>query len=322
MNLLRRITHKLPYALFLVLAFLLLQNRVDAATPLQPPTTPSQTSSGICGNPNLLSNNLLAPQALSGNLYAKLPSTESSMAVYLYSQPIFGNTCTFLGSAVVQPNTWTYIGQINDNAQASTIIAEGSNLEAGPYEADLDLLNIPAPSPCTIKGDSCLANYGGYEGSLQPNVISTDTSQVTLFVAQPINKTAITSVNYYADGNFIYSSKNLSPVNRKYLDGGKHSVQIQVNFTRGETFSINRSINMGTDWTGTLLLRSIFYRSSNKIDFFVTIGAIILAIIIVLALARYIYKRREYKKEHGLSKKNLEPKKPSDDDPEPPVFIG
>jgi hypothetical protein len=322
MNLLKRIKNKLPYAVILVLSLILIQNQVSAATPTLPPTPLLQSTSSTCGDPSLLSNNMIALKPLTGKLYAKLPSTESAMTVYLYSQPIFGNGCTPLGSAVVQPNTWTYIGEVDDSAPASTIIAQGSSLEAEPYVADLDLLNIPSSTTCTVEGSSCLTKFDGYSGKLQPNIISTDTSQVALYVASPINNSNISSVYYYADGSFIYSANKLLPVNRNYLDGGVHSIQIQVNFKSGESISINQSINMGTDWTGSLLFKSSFYRTKNKVNFFIIIGLIILAIVSLLALARYIYKKRKFKREHGLTKENLDYKDSENDDSGPPMYIG
>ncbi len=331
MNSIEKLIYKLSLTLLIVFSFLLMQNHANAAStsiPIVPPgyipPTPTLDSSISCGDPALLSNNLLVPTALTGKLYAKLPTTESAMTVNLYSQRIFADSCTTMGSATVSPNKWTYIAQVNNTAKVSTIIATGNNLEAEPYTADLDLLYIPDSNPCVATGNLCQTSYKGYNGVLQPNLISPNTSQIAMYVALPLKGVAITNVNYYADGTFIYSSKKLMPVRRDYLDGGMHSVQIQVNFAHGETFSTNQSINMGTDWTGSLILKSTFNRTKNKVAFFVFVGAIVLVVVLALALVRYIYKLHKFKEEHGLTKENLKKIKDinPDDNPGPQMHIG
>ncbi len=333
MNLLKWTKYKLIFSILFISVLLIPQSYVAAATP--PLTYPSPivtnsnspTSSGSCGSSSLYTDNLIAPQPLIGKIFAKLPSTEMAMTVTLYSQPIFGNNCTLLSSAVVSPNLWTYMGEINDNTPASTIIAQGSNLFGEPYSASLDLLNVPSSNPCVVKGNSCLATFSGYTGVLQPSIISTDTSQIALYVANPIDNSTISSINYYADGSFIYSTKKLLPVNRNYLSGGIHNIQIQVRLAKGETLNINQTINMGTDWTGSLLFKSTFYRSKNKVSYFANIGAIVLLVVLVLGLVRHLYKRHMFKIEHGLSKDKFKNKEPDDKETEnknqdPPMVVG
>jgi len=236
-------------------------------------------------------------QSISGNIYARLPAGASPSAVYLYSEKLSDTSCQLIGAAKVFSSRWIFIG--SSTSPINNIMLNGQGLSAQPHAAVVDLLSVPNSSICTPVV-VCNINYQGDKGYLQPSLLSNTAGQIAVYEAKSITDVRFTGINYYADGSFLYSSTQLKPINRNYLPGGKHSIFIQVNFVNGEKININQVVNNGVDWSGGLRLRSNFYRSHNKFIFGGVLVCILIVMILILWLIRIIYKRHEFKIDHGI----------------------
>lgn len=235
-------------------------------------------------------------QPISGAIYARLPAGNNSSVVYLYSQTVSDTSCQLLGAAKIVSGRWLFLGSGNG---VTNIMIQSPGLDAQPYAAVVDLLVVPNSDIC-VPAVSCNIHYQGDNGYLVPNLISNTTDQIAVYEAKSITDVRFTSINYYSDGTFLYASTQLRPINRDYLPGGKHNIFIQVNFVNSEKININQVVNMGVDWSGSLRLRSDFYRSHNKLVFAGVVALVLIILLLVLWLARKIYKRREFKIDHGI----------------------
>ncbi len=272
-----------------------------------------------CGGGDLTDFSVLLTTQIKGDLYVRLPPKTEPTTIHLYSMPLLGGSCTSLGSITAQTNQWKKIASNVVLEKDTSLVIEGDNVGAEPYAAVASILIIPDSSIC-VPDQDCESSYKGYSGILQPALISGNTDQIALYQANPISDIKYKTINYYSDGSFLYSSKKLLPLNKNYLAGGVHSTSIQVIFKNGETFSINKSINNGVDWSGSLLVKSVAYKHLGQAAIFVFIGIFILIISLILWISRKIYKKRMYKIEHGLDK--YDPNKPSDNDITNPPVIG
>jgi hypothetical protein len=176
----------------------------------------------------------------------------------------------------------------------------GSGLEVEPYAAVADLLALPSAATCIVN-TVCSSTYQGYVATLLPNLISNNTDQIAVYQASSIIDVKYSSINYYSDGIFLYSSPQVRPINHDYLGGGTHAITITISFINGEKLNINQTVNMGADWSGVLRIRSDFYRSHNKFVFGGVMFCVVVVLILLLWLGRILYKRREFKVDHGLS---------------------
>ena len=235
-------------------------------------------------------------QPISGAIYAHLPSSNSPSVVYLYSQTASDTSCQLLGAAKIVSGRWLFLGSGNG---ITNIMIQSPGLIAQPYAAVVDLLVVPNTDIC-VPAVVCNINYQGDGGYLVPSIISNTSDQIAVYEARSITDVRFSSINYYADGRFLYASTQLRPINRDYLPGGQHNIFIQVNFVNGEKININKVVDMGVDWSGSLRLRSDFYRSHNKLIFAGIVVIVLIIILIALWLARKMYKRREFKIDHGI----------------------
>jgi len=235
-------------------------------------------------------------QSISGSVYVRLPTGDSPSIVYLYSESASDTSCQLLGGAKAFSGHWTFLANASN---VSNIMFQGQGLNAQPYSAVVNLIVVPIPSICSPVV-VCNTNYQGLSGYLVPNLISNTTDQIAVYQANPVTDIRRLSINYYADGVFLYSTTQLRPINRNYLPGGTHAIFIQASFANGEKININQTINTGIDWSGSLRLRSDFYRSHNKLIFAAVITAVIALVILGLWAIRILYKRHEFKIDHGL----------------------
>ncbi len=259
----------------------------------------------------------------SGSIYVRLSNNlETSSNLTLYFQSLSTGKCNLIGTAIAKYGSWTKIGSFNNsnNKYGGLFIIYGNGLGAEPYASVAKLLILPDPSLCTPT-TNCNIDYNGYTASLTPKIISGASDQIAIFLASSIVDAKINSIGYYDNNQYVYGRTTFAPFNNNYLQGGKHNTSVQIVFNNGETLSINKTVNMGTDYTGMLYLRSMLYRSHNKALLVGLAIAIILAILVIIWLARKVHRHRNYIKEHGLLDYKAPPPipKPEDDSNKPIV---
>jgi hypothetical protein len=269
---------------------------------------------GVCGSSNNSFNVSLQQAPPSGVVYIRLSNMmETSAPTSVYYQSYGDLACHLVGTVSPQYGQWIKLGQLNANNSEGSFVVQGSGLGALSYASVVQLLIVPPGTAC-IPTQNCNIQYNGFSGVLQPQLITHASSSISVYVANPVASVGYNNVNYYANGQFLYGGTALKPIDRNYLSGGISNVVIQANFTNGETMNINQTINMGSDPTGTLAIKSFIWRSRDKTLLFTSIGGVIMMLYLLLFLARLLYKRRRRKFEHGLNNYVDPDKAPEDDE--------
>jgi hypothetical protein len=279
----------------------------------------SSTSGGlICGSSSINLSTLediTKNNIPTGKAYLELNYQSSPINLSLYINNYNGNQCSLIGNVLVNSNTWVYVGNISSSS--NDVIVQGLGIGAAPYQAAAKLLIVPN-NQC-VPTNACNVNYDGLSGVLQlddSNILSGATDQIAVYGLKPISGIKVSSVNYYVDSqkSLLYTSKTLGHFNRNYLDGGIHSIQSQIKLANNQTIFANQTIDMGVDWTGTLFLKSLIYRNSGSAAVFIITGICVLILFILLALTRFIYKRHQADKFHGLDSYHPDKRPPTDTD--------
>jgi hypothetical protein len=262
---------------------------------------PSSLANCGSSNPNIYTYSTTIQQTTVGSLYIKSANQSGSATVTAYYQSADGQ-CHEINETTAKFGQWNFLGTLNNKEVMNggeTFIVQSSNLGAPPYEAVADILVLPEPSICTPTVQ-CYLNFDGYSGYIQPKLLSGATDQVAVFQADPISTSNITSVDYYDGNTFLYKSTSLSPVNKNYLNGGFHRINIVLIEKNGEEALLSKNVNMGVDYTGSLYAKSLLYRSYGILRLFALLGFLILVLVIVALVLRRMYKHRQYVLEHGL----------------------
>lgn len=300
------------------LVVILIIQLLSLAIPIGSSALTNPATTLLCGSSNQNLSTLednISKYIPSGRAYLKLNYQNNPLELSLYLNNYSNNQCNFIGRATANSNTWTYVGNIS--TPSKDIIIQGLNVGAAPYQAAVQLLIIPNNQcdPTT----ACSVKYAGLNGLLQlddSNILSAATNQIAIYGLKPINGVGVKSVAYYSDaqGDLLYTSSKLNPINRNYLGGGVHNLQIQVQLDNGQTIYVNQTIDMGVDWTGTLYLKSLIYRNSGPAAVFIIVGIILILSLLILSLSRLIYKRRLQNELHGLNRYHEPLPQQSDDD--------
>ncbi len=287
----------------LVASLFVFQGVALAASPSSQigPSQPFPTSfnSSSCGDPTYFQYSLLAPTKIAGAIYIKLPSKSAPKSIGLYSQQLTGSGCQLIGTATVNANTWTLIGNVNLEAQSGNIVISGKDIGAEPYAAVADAFILPSKLICNLK-DNCNTRYMSFSGYITPKLISGNTDEIALYNVSSIENSTISSVNYYADSQFLYSKKTLQPLNNNYLDDGIHSIEIEVNFSDGQKFIINNKYDNGQNWPGISYLKVLYFKSSNQIKLYMLFASFIIVGAFLVSIARLIHRKINYSHDHGL----------------------
>lgn len=280
------------------------QSRHVSAQSLSAPL--SLSSIGECGTESNQFNVLLKKVPAGGQVYMRLNNTsESSGSSIVYFQSFSDSQCHLIGTSNPVYGSWSKVGSYNlDTTVGGAFVVIGSGLGALPYQAAVSLLILPNPAVCAPV-TNCQVTYRGYQGVLSPQIISGATDQVAVYVASPLSGVGYSKVTYYSDNQFLYDSTHLEPINRNYLGGGVHNVSTQISLSNQQTITINQTINMGSDYADILAIRSLVYRTQNKALVFAISAMAVVILLLLLWIARLLYKHHQFKLEHGLDKLNI-----------------
>jgi hypothetical protein len=285
----------------------------------------STTSTLVCGSTDSSLSTLTdvtANNVPAGTAYLKLNYQSNPINLTLYAENYLTGTCNKIGGASINANTWVDIGKIISPVDG--IIIQGDNITAAPYQAAAQLLILQNNSICQ-PSNTCNLTFADFSGTLQldaSNIVSDSTDQIAIYAPLPVIGQNVKSISYYADNQrtLVYSSDILKSFNRNYLDGGVHQTQIQIKLADNQSIFVNETVNMGTDWTGILFLKSLIYRYSGQAAVFIIAGIFILLLLILLAIARFIYKTKRTNKFHGIN--NFQAPEAIEESENDNIFVG
>lgn len=256
---------------------------------------------GICDGSGQSYNTFMTKVEFSGAMYIRLAAGEPNTQSMVYVQSLQDEACSRIGTVIARSDQWTRVGSLNAlYPNGAAFIVSASGLATSPYSAVAQLLVLPSPQACT-PSQICAVSYHGYSGILQPVTLSNATDEVAVMVGYPISSVETKNVTYYADSEYLYGGEKLAPFDRNYLQGGVHHVAAVVELKNGETVTINGTIDMGSDYTGLLFLRSAIYKSTDRALLFALMSLIGLVLMLILYIVRLIYKHHRYKLDHGLA---------------------
>ncbi len=265
------------------------------------PSLVSADSNNNCLNGSNIYGTPVSELPSSGMAYIKLGnSDEPDQQVQVYQQNINDNSCSLVGTVNATFKQWTKLGNFN-SVPNSVFVVSGNNLSALPYQAAATILLLPDSSICEPV-IQCQIDLNGNKVVILPKTLSGNTDQVAVQEIQPLTGTKTATVNYYSNNVYLYSSKSVKPVDHRYLGSGINNINIKITLESGQVVYIYQTINMGNDPTGYYTFRSFLFRKHGETLFALVFIILIILVLSLLAVARYIYKKRRYNKTHGITK--------------------
>jgi len=263
----------------------------------------------------------VVPKDISGSIYVKLPkyaTVEASQLNIYSSTPTLGASCKLIATVNANKNNWVKLGDNLKINSGDAFTIDGPGLGAEVYAASAYIL-VVNDNACTPT-DNCNIKDSFGSGYLEPRIISSDTDQIALYLASPLQGLKPTNFNYYDNGRLIYVLKNLKKFNVNYLSGGKHNIDIQAKYSNNENLHYVSQIDMGQDWSKWLLIRSTFYKLKTPAKIIALVIFGILILFLILLIYRFILKKNKSKHDHGLD--NYTPEDQPPIDPTSNIVVG
>jgi hypothetical protein len=261
------------------------------------------SSLGSCGSDSSQFQVTTQNLPKSGQTYIKLSNSQEPItSVKLYFQSLSDGQCILIGTVSANPDTWTPIGQLsNPTGNGGFLVAAADGLGAYPYSSVLSTLIVSDPNICNPT-KACNILYRGYNGVLEPSIISHASDQIAVYTINPINDQSYQKVSYYDNGKYLYGGSDLKQFNRNYLSGGVHNINTQLTLKSGQIVDINQRVDMGSDITGMLYIKSIAYQSKNRVVLLGVVLLILSTIGLTLLVIHLIYKHHRFNVDHGIDK--------------------
>ncbi len=272
---------------------------------------PAQALDSACNTQdNILSVAVTLPED-TYDIYVKLArSGQNANAQLAITDAKTG--CKPIGSVVASGNEWVKISDtvaINNSVQFNLQLSTIEN----SYEYDRPtVMAVSHSSPTCVPRDECYVDIQGQAAKLRPSNSSSDTGTLRFFHAKSIERQAISEVEYYVDGQYMYKTTQLEDFDPQAIPYYGRTTSRLIKFENGQTAVIEESVpSSHFDSPGAMLARSF-----NKYHQFLLWIGIIVGIFIFYHVSKHIIiaveNRRYWLHAHGFIKDPpLEPMTPS-----------
>ncbi len=260
--------------------------------------------SDTCGTDQPAISESITTDAGTYTVYVKmsLPGQESDVTAYSVV-----DSCKIIGSVHANGNTWSKLGGIAITAGAGTSFElDGESLGANDAAAKPQLLLVPAvaPLPCT-PAVTCDTNIEGNKAYLNPVSLTTSSSGLQVQKITSPSTDTIKEVQYYTDGQLMYTTKALEPFNLAYADYFQQKIARVIVYNSKQRAVLQDTVPVGyTDTVQNAAFRIILRHSTllTVIGFGLLLA---LLIIIARAIARHYEELSYFNYAHGLGRREL-----------------
>ncbi|TXG76212.1 hypothetical protein E6P97_03915 [Patescibacteria group bacterium] len=252
-----------------------------------------------CGPDNEQSYTTIVADLPAGSLYLKTNATGLSSKITMYLQRN-GGDCQRVGTVTANDKTWTKVTALRPEVAADelTVTLSSESLGADIYASVATILVVP-PGSCKVTTD-CTGTLQNERGVIEPVTVSLPSEFVTVQTVPNLASEKIMYVEYYDNGEFLYTTPDIRPVDQNYLRGGTRTVKKVVYLTNNRLFTISDTIARPSDPLYSQYLKSTFYRLGSQARAVVTIIGIAGVGLIISYLIRRLHAWRTYRSGHGI----------------------
>ncbi len=246
-------------------------------------------------------------------VYAKLGRIGEKTDAIIYAQESGKNICKKIGSAKINGETWTKIGEWTNEVNGSTprFQLSSKSFYNLPTANRPSIMLVSKTDPVCIPSKTCSVSYNGKKGSLIPTGTLLNEDTLHVVNAKSIENDESSRVDYFVDNRFVYTTPELEEFDMRYVPGGKHTLTRAIKFKSAQQLVIKDEVekSFANDFFDSIYRffagNSLLYKILGAVVFVFTIFGIIVAI------SRNRHKKRLWRIEHGLEKIDINHSNPS-----------
>lgn len=232
------------------------------------------------------------------NIFIKMGKRGQVAPTTLY---IDNNTCQTIGSVSANGDAWQKIGSWASSSNKPVRFQLNSELFTALPDANRpSIMLVPLDNPPCQPSVNCDFTFQGQEAFISPisSMLSEDTLRV-LQVVDPKND-ALQHVDYYSDGQLLYTKPILSTFDLRYVSGGDHILSRVLQYKSGQKVVLQDPVSVSFEKD----LQNLLFRKFNSykigIQIFAVIAVIALIGLSILEILRVFHRRRIWKLNHGI----------------------
>lgn len=228
--------------------------------------------------------------------YVKLGLSGQTATINAY----VGESCTHIGQAAANGTTWSKVGTLTVNADSAPSFEISGDIPGdNDAAAKPQLMLVPVEAPCA-PSVYCDTTIGGAPAYLTPVALTTSSSGLSVLeiIAQTTDQ--ISKVEYYTDGQLMYTLPDLQPYDLSYTDYYQQRIARVIVYASGQRAVLEDKVPAHADNLINFAIRTYVRHSTLVITVSVVLGVIII-LYTIHRISLGIDKRNYYDYAHGLS---------------------
>lgn len=235
------------------------------------------------------------------DVFVKLGKRGQTASTQLYVENYNATTCQSIGTVVANGDEWQEVGSWTSTSEEPVRFQLASDIFTSQANANrASVMLVPKDNPPCKPTINCSFTYENQPAYIQPT--GTVLSEDTLHVLQVhgLEGDTLEQVDYYSDGQLLYTTPTLEPFNLRYVPGGDHNLSRVLQYKSGQQVVLQEPIRVSFAKDFQNLLFRLF--NSNKIGLQILAALTIvgLAGLMVAAVIRALHRRYIWKLSHGL----------------------
>lgn len=235
------------------------------------------------------------------DIFVKMGKRGQVAATSLYIDNGDEVTCQSIGSATANGDTWQKIGSWTSNGNEPVRFQLNSEVFTARPDANRpSIMLVPSANPTCKPVINCDFTFNNRPAFIAPisSMLSEDTLRV-MQVRDP-NNDVLQNVQYYTDGELLYTKPELMPFDLRYVPGGDHTVSRVMQYESGQKIILQDTVRISFTKDFENLLFRTFNR--HRVVIQIVIGLTLAALIFhgTIAILRALHRRRQWKINHGF----------------------
>lgn len=258
-----------------------------------------------CGQPDMpYYTGVTNPAQDTYDVYVKLGKIGQTAAVSGYVRFNDGSTtCGDIGTTEASGNEWRKLGTYTDiGGSAETVLQLSSTvLEDVPNANRPTLMLVSAAAPVCVPVSQCETTYNGAKVYITPAGQPSDDYALNIVEAQSLASDSVQKVEYYADNELLYETKQLEPFQTDLSPNYAHKLYRVLYFTSGQR-AISEEAAPGPHMDSVLTVVTRTYKKYQQIALILIVVAGILAILYGIRAVTFALGRHHmWRVAHGLA---------------------
>lgn len=244
-------------------------------------------------------------------VFVKMGKRGQSANVRLDIEATKSEQCSYVGSVPANGDTWQKIGQWQSYGEANRFQLTAGVFENLPDANRPTVMLVPTNNPPCTPTANCQTTIQGKPAFIEPTgtLLNENVLHVTRVIDPKNDK--LLRIDYYSDGQFLYSKPTLENFDLRYVPGGEHTLSRVMQYASKQQVVLQETkyISFSKDFQN--LIFRVLKSNSLWLKIVVTVFIIATLVLIGLGIIHALHRRHVWRISHGFEQIELDPNIPS-----------